>query len=152
MIKLTKIICLLAAVLAFSACEREDDIDIIFIGKTWYMNGGTFNGKGMNADVKNFYADGQNAAYCITFNSANTFHGMLKAGIPFSGKWSVDGKKHKISMTFDAKPQTSDIFDLQIYNVLRNAESYESGGNYLFIKQDKDNVVLFGTTRNLPQY
>lgn len=146
--KVLSILFTISTLLALTACEREDDIDVIFIGKTWYMNGGKFNGKGMDVDVKNFYTEEQNNAYFITFYS-DRFQGRFSSGVPFSGKWTVDGKKHNISLTFDSRPSVSTNFDLQLYDVMKATKSYESGGNFLLLKQDNDNMVMFGTSRTI---
>ena len=45
------------SLLALTACSNEDDIEEIFIGRTWYMNGATINGMKLNSDIKNFYTD-----------------------------------------------------------------------------------------------
>lgn len=148
--KITNILLLLIVTLTLTTCNREDDLDEIFVGKTWYMNGGKFNGKAMNTDVKNFY--NQKNTYYITFKTESTFQGMLNSGATFSGKWSADGKKHNIYMQFDSKPQISSDFDQQIYNVLKAVTSYDSGATFIFLKQDKDNMVMFGITRDLPHY
>ena len=39
----------------FTSCSNEDNIEEIFIGRTWYMNGATVNGLKLNSDIKNFY-------------------------------------------------------------------------------------------------
>ncbi|MDE5999961.1 MAG: hypothetical protein K2H04_07855, partial [Bacteroidaceae bacterium] len=67
------------ALLTCTACENEDDINEIFVGKTWYMNGGTIGGKKLNSDIRNFYTDSGTNAYYITFSS-QTFKGMLTNG------------------------------------------------------------------------
>ena len=136
-------ICLTAALVS---CDRQDDIDEIFIGRTWYMNGGTINGMRMNAEIKNFFVEGQPSAYSITF-AADKFTGMFRNTAPFSGKWAVDGKNHTITLTFDEKPNISSDFDHRVFNVLNKVTSYSSGATFLTLEQDRYNSIMFGNKR-----
>lgn len=140
------ILSLFFSLFSLASCERTDDIDEIFYGKTWYMNGGTLNGKGMNTDVKSFYETLD--SYYIIF-TPNTFKGKMANDAPFSGKWTVDGKKHEITLYFDSKPTVHSDLDQQIYDVLKSAKEYESGATFLFIRQDRSNIVMFGPSRNI---
>ena len=133
--------------LVLTACNNEDDIDEIFIGRTWYMNGATINGMKLNSDIKNFYTDAGKRAYYISF-SAGTFTGLLSEGVFFSGTWSADGKKQTILIDIKQKPNTQTIFDKQIFNIISSANSYNSGADFLHLKEDNQNLVLFGSSRN----
>ena len=133
--------------LVLTACNNEDDIDEIFIGRTWYMNGATINGMKLNSDIKNFYTDAGERAYYISF-SAGTFTGVLSEGVFFSGTWSADGKKQTILIDIKQKPNTQTIFDKQIFNIISSANSYNSGADFLHLKEDNQNLVLFGSSRN----
>lgn len=135
------------SLLVLTACSNEDDIDEIFIGRTWYMNGATINGMKLNSDIKNFYTDAGERAYYICF-SAGTFTGVLSEGVFFSGTWSADGKKQTILIDIKQKPNTQTIFDKQIFNIISSANSYNSGADFLHLKEDNQNLVLFGSSRN----
>lgn len=135
------------SLLVLTACSNEDDIDEIFIGRTWYMNGATINGMKLNSDIKNFYTDAGESAYYISF-SAGTFTGVLSEGVFFSGTWSADGKKQTILIDIKQKPNTQTIFDKQIFNIISSANSYNSGADFLHLKEDNQNLVLFGSSRN----
>ncbi|MBQ6964495.1 MAG: DUF4847 family protein [Bacteroidaceae bacterium] len=135
-----------AILLTFTSCTREDDLNEIFIGKTWYMNGGIINGMKLNSEVKNFYTDGSQSAYYITF-SQGTYHGALSSGFTFSGTWSADGKKHTINLYPSNNTSPEVTFDKQIYNILTSTTSYESGAEFLRLKKDGDNQIFFGSTR-----
>ena len=144
--KAFNILSLLLLVLTFSSCSLEDDLDEIFYGQTWYMNGATINGMKLNSDVKNFYTDTGTNAYYVSFSS-NTFQGTLSAGVTFSGTWTADGKKHTIALTVTQKPNADTAFDKQIYNILSAVTSYESGAEFLLLKEDGDNQIFFGSSR-----
>lgn len=134
------------SLLALTACSNEDDIEEIFIGRTWYMNGATINGMKLNSDIKNFYTDAGERAYYISF-SAGTFTGVLSEGVFFSGTWAANGKEQTILMNIKQKPNTQTIFDKQIFNIISSASSYNSGADFLSIKEDNQNIVLFGSSR-----
>lgn len=138
---------LLLLALTLTACNNEDDLDDIFVGKTWYMNGATINGLKLNSEISNFYTDAGEGAYYITFSS-QTFQGMLSAGVNFSGTWTADGKNQSITLNISNKPATTTTFDKQIYNILSATTSYKSGADFLQLKQDNQNLVLFGDSRN----
>lgn len=133
--------------LVLTACSNEDDIEEIFIGRTWYMNGATINGMKLNSDIKNFYTDAGERAYYISF-SAGTFTGVLSEGVFFSGTWSANGKEQTILMTIKQKPNTQTTFDKQIFNIISSASSYNSGADFLSLKEDSQNLVLFGSSRS----
>lgn len=135
------------SLLALTACSNEDDIEEIFIGRTWYMNGATINGMKLNSDIKNFYTDARERAYYISF-SAGTFTGVLSEGVFFSGTWAANGKEQTILMNIKQKPNTQTIFDKQIFNIISSASSYNSGADFLSIKEDNQNIVLFGSSRS----
>lgn len=148
MTKIIKITTLaLIAILSFASCSREDDIDEIFDGKTWYMNGGKINGLKLNAEIKNFYTEADGNAYFIQFNGS-TFQGCLASGATFSGTWEANGKNHSIKFIIKNKPDMSSPFDKQIFSIITSANSYESGADFLFLNKDKDNSIYFANKRN----
>ena len=85
---------------AFSvSCDTEDDINSIFVGNTWYVNGFTINGKSAGGDeIKTLYADAN--AFSIYFSSSNSFNGMLSTGCTISGNWVANGKNQTIAFSF----------------------------------------------------
>ena len=58
-----------------------------------------------------------------------------------------DGKKHTIALTVTQKPNADTAFDKQIYNILSAVTSYESGAEFLLLKEDGDNQIFFGSSR-----
>ena len=133
--------------LTFTACNREDDIEEIFTGKTWYMNGATINGLRLNSDVANFYTNAGAGAYYITFSSS-TFNGELSDGNTFAGTWSADGKNQTISLRFTTTPNADTTFDQQLRSILTSIRGYSSGADFLQLKQDGSNIIYFGNTRS----
>ncbi len=146
MYRLKYILTLIIPLLFLTSCSQEDDLDEIFNGKTWYMNGGMINGMKLNSEVKTFYSYG-NDAYKVYFG-AGVFQGSLSKGINFAGTWTANGKKQGITMTFTEKPSTSVPFDKQIANIIANATSYNSGAEFLEIRQDANNSIMLCIDRN----
>ena len=137
---------LLLSLLTLFSCNQEDDIETIFVGKTWYMNGATINRQRLNSDVKKFYTDAGNAAYYITF-SQTTFKGALSYNVPFAGTWKADGKRQTITLDFSLKPSTDIVFDKELEHILLGITSYESGADFLKLKKDGDNIIQLGDSR-----
>ena len=79
------ILALMVTLLALTACNKEDDIDEIFVGRTWFMTGIAYNGANNSSETRNFYTDTDRNCYFITFSS-NTFQGKLSSGVTISGK------------------------------------------------------------------
>lgn len=144
---LLTLIAILTALPLITACSNEDDIDEIFIGRTWYMNGATVNGKKLNSEIKNFYTPAGSKAYYITFSSG-TFTGMMSEGKPFSGTWEADAGKQTLTLKLTKTADLDTPFDKQIYNIVANTTRYTSGADFLQLKQDNDNIVLFGASRD----
>lgn len=136
--KLHLIIFIAVSLLAVS-CAPVDDINEIFVGKTWYMTGGRLNSQDLNKEVKTFYEAGTET-YKLHFQD-NIFTGTLAAGKTFSGRWNVDAKSRNLSMTITKEAETSSTFDHNIYTVLKGIRYYEGDSNYLIIYSDKDNYI-----------
>ena len=145
--KLFPLLSLALTLLTLTACSREDDIEEIFTGKTWYMNGAIINGMRLNSDVTNFYTDAGEGAYYITF-SGSTFNGELSDGNVFSGTWSANGKNQTITLQFTTSPNADTVFDQQLRSVLTSISNYSSGADFLQLKKDGHNVLFLGNTRS----
>ena len=130
----------------FTSCSNEDDIEEIFIGRTWYMNGATVNGLKLNSDIKNFYTSAGPNAYYISF-APSTFKGVMAEGKTFSGTWQADGKNQTITLKVTTPASLDTPFDKQIYNIIVNTTRYTSGADFLQLKQDGGNIVIFGASR-----
>lgn len=130
-----------------TACSSEDDLDEIFVGRTWYMNGAIINGKRLNDEIKHFYTDAGEGAYYLSFSSG-TFQGVLTMGVAFSGTWSADGKAQSITLNVTNTSTVSSPFDKQILNILSATSFYRSGDAFMQLGEDDNNVVLFGSSRS----
>ena len=142
---------MLLSVCLLASCDNEDDIDDIFVGKTWYVTGATINGTSISGDdIKSLYVSP--SSYMIYFSSDNTFSGILAASSNISGKWTADGKKQKMTMTFSkAENVNSSTLSSNIYNILKDATSYSGDVNNIQIKEDKKNFVRFTNNRIYPE-
>lgn len=127
--------------LLFVSCSKEDDIDSIFNGRTWYITGASINGSSINGEeIKSIYSVLD--SYLIYFSSSNTFSGKLVSGSIIEGKWNADGKHQSIFLQFTKDDNVkSTTLSNNIYNILRNASSYNGDVNNLEIKQDGSNYV-----------
>lgn len=128
------------------SCSLEDDINEIFVSKTWYMTGGRLNSQDLNKDVKNFYSDAGRNAYNIHFVEGK-FTGTLSTGLNFEGRWNVNPKTQDLSLVFTKEPNVSETFDHNIYSVLKNIKYYEGDSNYLILYSDKNNFIRLNNER-----
>jgi len=128
-----------------SACVPEDDLDEIFVGKTWYMTGGRLNSQDLNKEVKGFYTYGT-SAYYINFQSGS-FTGTLTSGANFSGSWRAIAKSRTITFSFNGNTNTSLPFDHNVFAVLKNVQYYKGDSNYLELYADKDNYIRLSNER-----
>jgi len=136
---------IIVAGMMMSACVPEDDLDEIFVGKTWYMVGGRLNSQDLNKEVANFYQYGT-GAYTINFQSG-TLKGTLSQGINFTGNWHAIAKSRNITFTFKEGTNTSLPFDHNVFTILRGITSYEGDTNYLILYADQDNFIRLNCER-----
>lgn len=140
------------SILLCQSCAREDDIQEIFVSKTWFILGGKLNGEALNSEVSNFYHDkGGNMygtlAYNIHFSTGNTFTCVLAPNVKFSGTYTVDGRKQLLHLNIKEGAIPSTVFDRNIYQVLRNITYYEGDKYVLNIHQDKNNFLRLNYER-----
>lgn len=137
---------LLACAILPISCQMEDDINEIFIGKTWYMTGGRLNSQDLNKEVKNFYTEAGKEIYKIAFQD-NTFIGTMANGHNFSGRWSVDPKTRDMSLYMTQEPAIDAPFERNVYVVLKGTKYYEGDSNYLILYTDKNNYIRLNNER-----
>ena len=121
------------------SCNRDDDFDALFYGRTWYMLGAKINGQVLNSEVKGFYAYGSEA-YQISF-TANTFIGTLSSGVTFAGNWTGDKSKRTLEFNVTQQPTTSLTFDKNIFGILKSVAYYKGDENVMTIYADEDNYI-----------
>ncbi|MCR4612941.1 MAG: DUF4847 family protein [Bacteroidaceae bacterium] len=135
----------LAPVIISTSCSKEDDIEEIFMGKTFYISGATINGKALNDEVKELYENPD--SYYITFNET-TFNGKLDVQCHFSGYWSADGKKKTMIMHIDQYVNTSSsVLTEKIYGILQHVTAYSGDANIINIKADEQNFLRLRLTK-----
>ena len=134
-----------------SSCDSEDDISSIFVGKTWYITGGTINGTNISGDeLKSIYA--VPSSYFLYFSSDNTFNGVLNPGSSISGTWTADGKKNLLSLSFSNVDNIDgSVLSHNIYNILKSSTSYSGDEHNIKIKEDSNNYIRF-TNNRTPSY
>lgn len=137
---------LLACAFLTSSCNLEDDINELFINKTWYITGGRLNSQDLNTEVKNFYTDAGKGIYNILFQE-NTFVGTMANGHTFSGKWSVNPKTRDLSLNITSEPAVDSPFERNVYVVLKGTKYYEGDSNYLILYTDKNNYIRLSNER-----
>lgn len=137
---------LLFLTLFLTACQNEDDVADIFVGRTWYIVGATINGQQYDGDeLKELYA--QADSYHLTF-AVNTFNGILVAGSSLNGQWTADGKRHTLTLQVqNANNVEASTVSRNIYHVLRNVTSYSGDVNNLIIQQDSKNFIRLYHTK-----
>lgn len=130
-----------------ASCNKEDDINSIFAGKTWYITGATINGSVINGELlKELYVSP--SSYFIQFSSDNTFNGVLVAGSSIAGTWNANGKKNTFSFHFSKSTDVNNSsLSNNIFNILKDASSYNGDENNVIIKEDNQNIVRFTINR-----
>ena len=135
----------LSPVILSTSCSKEDDVDEIFRGKTWYITGGCIEGKVLNTEVKELYTSPD--SYYITFGET-TFTGKLAADTFISGAWKANGKDRTLSITIDEFSNPSgNVLSAQLQNVLRIAHGYSGDANILTIEAGTQNFIRLRTTK-----
>lgn len=138
---------LLLTATVVSCTDDEDDINAIFVSKTWYIHGGAYNGVKFTGDeVKSIYAN--SGTYKILFGESS-YSAVLDAGTYVSGTWHADGKTNAISM--DISEESVDALSslgTKIRQIIKDANSYSGDAVTLTIKKDKGSYILLNTNRN----
>lgn len=135
----------LLSLLVTSSCNREDNIDLIFHDKTYYMTGGELNDVALNQEVTHFYRDENGnpygkSAYYIHFTS-ETFTIVLTPGEEYTGRWTADGKTRLMSMNIKNEHSPSKVFDRNIYAVLKQIRYYEGDSKQIILYSDRNNFI-----------
>jgi len=142
----TTILLFLLSAVTLVACSSDDDIDDIFIGKTWYMSGGKLNGTDFSKEqVSSLYI--YKDSYWIVF-SKDTFTGKLSTNTSFSGTWEADGKHRtlKLNVTSSVNCEES-LLDANIFRVIKNVNRYSGDANILEIFSDDNSYINMGSIR-----
>lgn len=127
------------------SCSQEDDLNTLFVGKTWYITDVRLNGSIKGEDLKPVYESGS-SAYYIKF-TANQFQGTLSNGTSISGTWGADGKDKTINMRVITSTGKQTQFDTNLLSIIKNLRNYDGDANIMFLKQDNANYIKCATKR-----
>ncbi|MBQ8336238.1 MAG: DUF4847 family protein [Bacteroidaceae bacterium] len=132
--KINWLILTLALPLLLTSCEREDDINAIFRGTTWYL---TYikNGEKQSETKKR---------YSINFVNDN-FEAVMSGGARITGKWRADGASHSFgcSNIHVTGSVAGDSIAEKMYSILTNAKRYSGTTTWLQIIQDNNTFMQF---------
>lgn len=123
---------ILLATAGLSACSNEDDIEDIFVNRTWTL---AFINEGSNriAAKDNYYLQFYDKNFVVTTPS----------GAKIQGYWEADGENRSFRCTqvMTDGNISNDTIAGKMEKILEKAASYEGDINYLIIKQ-QDNVFM----------
>lgn len=126
-----------------AACSDEDDIDAIFMGRTWKLTTIMQNNKSIyepTSDEQKEISESARESYIITFTD-KVFSGKT-LNDAFNSTWSVDGKKHEIHFTFKNTPNPPGAVSKKMIEILQNATKYEGDANQMTIRQASGPYLL----------
>lgn len=119
-----------------TACSDEDDIDAIFMGRTWKLSRIMQNKStsALTPEEQKKVSESAEECFIIAF-SGDHFSGRT-LDTSFTGTWSVDGEEHTIS--FDIKGvdgmNPSDVASQKMLNILQHANKYRGDTQNLEIQ------------------
>lgn len=133
--RIIKTALVILAAFTFASCNKEDDIQEIFIDRSWTL---TFIQEG-----KEHFVPQNNAAYIISFKG-NTFTLTTPANATISGNWQADGgsRTFRCSSIRTSGNITNDDIAKRMRNMLQNAVSYNGDANYLQIIVQQGNAFM----------
>ncbi len=124
----------------FAGCNEEDDIEGIFIERTWYVSS-FLDAEGLPENIDDQVLANNRDSYRIVF-SPETFNAQAGSYV-FSGRWIVDGKSQTIQFTMNSGTAGTDELSRALINRLENAVRYEGSYTFLRIYTEAGNSVLF---------
>lgn len=129
-----------------TGCSSDDDIEDIFMGKTWYMSGGKLNGADFTKDqVSSLYVNKD--SYWIVFGKG-TFSGKLSEGTNFNGRWEANGSSRALKIEISSSLNCEETpLDANIFRVLKNANRYSGDSNILEIFSDDNSYINMGAAK-----
>lgn len=126
---------IILATISFASCNKEDDIQEIFIDRIWTL---TFIQEG-----KEHFVPQNNTAYIMLFKG-NTFTLTTPADATITGNWQADGdsRTFRCSNIRTSGNITNDDIAKRMRNMLQNAVSYNGDANYLQIIVQQGNAFM----------
>lgn len=153
-LKFKYIVLLLIAIPFLGACNNEDDIRAIFVGKSWHLSNfyTTNDWKDSNAG-KPVYRPGSEGLIAINkpenkdkliINFQETTFTGKGLDSEFSGTWTADGKKNTLNMTITKGGNSSDKISADFINGIKAVAFYRGDINELRIfPENKKSYMLF---------
>lgn len=142
--------CLPVLLLALTlvSCNQEDDVDAIFVGRTWYVVN-LNSAKGETALSKEqwtkLYSNPDD--YYIKFTSLNTFTVTISSGDSYSGDCVINGDKHTISFNM-SNASSNDAIGKKMISWMKNTTTYYGDANVLELRQeDSSNFIALAKSR-----
>ncbi len=137
-------------------CNTEDDVEEIFTSGPWYVVNyfGKANWDKRNGDPKYKPTNAADkkvletiAGFHIEFKPDGSFTGGMQ-NASFEGDWSADGKDRTIRLIFKGRPNTSNQYNREFIETLREAIYYNGDSNYLMLgPENKKSFIQFGHKR-----
>jgi hypothetical protein len=139
------VLCLLCALCA--SCKKEDDIQALFEGKTWYITNGYIQGRQLAGDdIRSLCASPQ--AYQISF-STSSFVATLTDGNTFTGQWKADGKNQTFTLNIRQEPSKfNTLLEENIYHTLKKTIRYEGDINIMKFHTNDGSYIGCGSKRS----
>lgn len=133
--RIIKTALIILAAISFASCNKEDDIQEIFIDRIWTL---TFIQEG-----KEHFVPQNNTAYTMLFKG-NTFTLTTPANATITGNWQADGdsRTFRCSNIRTNGNITNDDIAKRMRNMLQNAVSYNGDANYLQIIVQQGNAFM----------
>ena len=119
------------------ACTSEDDIEEIFVDRTWTL---TYIKEGATTR----YTEGKK--YSILF-SDNAFTATTPGGNTITGYWQANGDNRTFTCS-NVRTNgniSKDTIAQKMRDILVSSKKYEGDTNWLRIKQQENVYMLFGT-------
>lgn len=150
--KLKKMLYLLCALLFLGSCNNEDDIQEIFVSGTWnvvnYFTKADWEKRNGEPVYKQDNQEGWESlkvisTFTLTFSDDGTFKGTMQ-NLNFEGSWNADAKKRSIHLMINGSPNTSNRFNKEFIETLKEVAFYQGDSNVLMLgPSDKRSYIQF---------
>lgn len=128
----------------FTACSDEDDIDAIFMGRTWKLSRIMQNKStsALTPEEQKKVSESAENCFIVSFSGDNFSGRTLESS--FTGTWTVDGKKHTISFNIKGGDgmNPAEIVSQKMINILQYADKYKGDTRNLEIQHSGNSSYL----------
>lgn len=139
--KLKNILYIMCAIPFFWSCNDEDNIQEIFVSGTWnvvnYFTKADWDKRNGEPVYKQDNQEGWESlkvisTFTLTFNDDGTVKGTMQ-NANFEGTWDADAKKRSIHFNIKGNPNTSNRFNKEFIEALKEAAYYQGDSNVLML-------------------